>query len=121
MIPAHYLSLSDLITDKYFAEAFGNKDVSKIEEWLYTVGLDVNQPYEEVVCQHRNLRGQIVECLTYRGSERVDKQWATSGCASFEASLFAGSESTLVEELTGMCKEGYSHVYEENSKEVEET
>lgn len=78
------LSLSDLLLVEGFAEAFGKDDKQTIYKILEENGLDTEMGVEEVVCKHRNLRGNVVDCLMYQGHERSD-EWLKSGAASWDA------------------------------------
>lgn len=76
------LSLSDLMLVDNFAEAFGKNDKETIYKILEQNGFDTSMGVEEVVCQHRNLRGKVVNCLMYQGHERSDSTWMRSeGCS----------------------------------------
>jgi hypothetical protein len=78
------LSLSDCLLISGFAEAFGKDDKQVIHTFLFNNGMDVEQGVEEFFCKHRNLRGQVVDCILYQGHERNDS-WLKSGAASWEA------------------------------------
>lgn len=78
------LSLSDLLLVDNFAEAFGKDDKQTIYKILEQNGFDTSMGVEEVVCKHRNLRGNVVDCLMYQGHERSD-EWLKSGAASWDA------------------------------------
>lgn len=77
------LSLSDLLLCEGFAQAFGEDNKEEISKFLFNNGLDVSMGVDEVVCKHRNLRGNVVDCLMYQGHERSD-EWSTQGAASWE-------------------------------------
>lgn len=77
------LSLSDLLLCEGFAKAFGEDNKEDISKFLFKNGLDVSMGVDEVVCKHRNLRGNVVNCLMYQGHERSD-EWLTQGAASWE-------------------------------------
>lgn len=78
------LSLSDLLLCEGFAQAFGEDNKEQINKFLFDNGLDVSMGVDEVVCKHRNLRGNVVDCLMYQGHERSD-EWLKSGAASWDA------------------------------------
>jgi hypothetical protein len=78
------LSLSDLLLVNGFAEAFGEDNKEQINKFLFDNGLDISMGVDEVVCKHRNLRGDVVDCLMYQGHERSD-EWLKSGAASWDA------------------------------------
>lgn len=78
------LSLSDLLLVDNFAEAFGKDDKQTIYKILEENGFDTSMGVDEVVCKHRNLRGNVVDCLMYQGHERSCSEWLTGGSASWE-------------------------------------
>jgi len=76
------LSLSDMLLVDGFKEAFGADNKELINKYLYDNGLDCSLGVDEVVCQHRNLRGQVVNCLRWEAHERDDPQWMSGeGCS----------------------------------------
>lgn len=76
------LSLSDMLLVDGFKEAFGANDKELIGKYLYDNGLEQSLGVDEVVCQHRNLRGQVVNCLRWEAHERDDPEWmAGDGCS----------------------------------------
>lgn len=76
------LSLSDLLLCEGFAKAFGEDNKEQINKFLFDNGLDVSMGVDEVVCKHRNLRGNVVDCLMYQGHERIDSTWMSGeGCS----------------------------------------
>lgn len=77
------LSLSDLLLVDNFAEAFGKNDKETIYKILEQNGFDTTMGVEEVVCQHRNLQGKVVNCLMYQGHELSTKEWLNSGNATW--------------------------------------
>jgi hypothetical protein len=78
------LSLSDLLLVHGFAQAFGEDNKEAINKFLEQNGMDTSQEIDEVVCKHRNLRGQVVDCLMYQGHELETKAWLASGAASWD-------------------------------------
>lgn len=78
------LSLSDMLLVQGFKEAFGNNDQELIKQYLYDNGLDSSLGLDEVVCEHRNLRGQIVNCLRWEAHERADSDWMQGDGCSWE-------------------------------------
>lgn len=81
------LSLSDLLLCEGFAQAFGEDNKEQINKFLFDNGLDISMGVDEVVCKHRNLRGNVVDCLMYQGHERSCKEWLTGGSASWDNTL----------------------------------
>lgn len=98
------LSLSDLLLVDNFAEAFGKDDKQTIYKILEENGLDTSMGVEEVVCKHRNLRGNVVDCLMYQGHERSD-EWLKSGAASWE-NILEHSSLDLRIDLKTMGRQG---------------
>lgn len=78
------LSLSDLLLVSGFPQAFGEDNKEQINRFLFDNGLDVSMGVDEVVCKHRNLRGNVVDCLMYQGHERSCKEWLSGGAASWD-------------------------------------
>lgn len=101
----HNLSLSDLIEVEGFAEAYGKDNKKQIREILWNCGMDTTQEVEEFVCEHRNLRKQVVKCLRYNGYERTDKEWLSSGVATLEAVIASSEDPHLRQELRTMSRE----------------
>jgi len=50
---------------------------------------------------HRNLSGKIVDGLVVVGSERGDKEWLNSGCASYEAKIYS-DDPEMIRDLSKM-------------------
>lgn len=101
----HNISLSDLLEVPEFSEAFGANNQKKIKEILWKCGMDTTQEVEEVFCEHRNIRKQIVKCLRYSGYERTDKEWIKSGYATLEAVIASSKDPSLRQELRTMSRE----------------
>lgn len=99
------LSLSDLLLIKEFQEAYGKQDKNLIEAILFNNGLNSNEPYDEVMCEHRNLRGQAVTCIRYEGEERLDKEWIKSGAASLDALIASEKDPHMRVTLRTMSKQ----------------
>ncbi len=78
------LSLSDMLLVQGFKEAFGNNDQELIKQYLYDNGLDSSLGLDEVVCEHRDLRGQVVNCLRWEAHERNDSGWMSGEGCSWE-------------------------------------
>lgn len=81
------LSLSDLMLVDNFAEAFGKNDKETIYRILEQNGFDTSMGVEEVVCQHRNFQGKVVNCLMYQGHELSTKEWLSGAAASWDNTL----------------------------------
>jgi hypothetical protein len=97
------ISLSDLLAYPEFKEAFGKDDKETIKKLLFKCGMDIERGVEEAKCKHRNARGVIVDCIQYRGMERVDKVWLQSGYATLEA-YFEAADPDLRAEMKEMSK-----------------
>ena len=102
------LSLSDLMLIPTFAEAFGKNDTKKIKQILFENGMNVEDIVDEVVCTHRNLRGQVINCLRYESTERMDSEWLDSGVASWEAKVASINDPTMRSDLKYMGQQGSS-------------
>lgn len=81
------LSLSDMLLVQGFKEAFGKNDQELINKYLFDNGLDCSLGVDEVVCQHRNLRGNVVNCLRWEAHERSDPEWLGGEGCSWENTL----------------------------------
>ena len=107
------LSLSDLLLCEGFAQAFGEGNKEQINKFLFDNGLDVSMGVDEVVCKHRNLRGNVVDCLMYQGHERSD-EWLTSGAASWDNILEHSSLDLRIELKTmGKSYNNSGHIISE--------
>lgn len=102
------LSVSDLLLVDGFAQAFakGAEGLPEVMTILHTNGMDTNKKVELVLCQHRNLRNNVVLCERYEGSERLDPAWIKSGYASLDAQIEAEGDSNLRYTLRTMCATG---------------
>lgn len=109
-LAAYSLSISDLVLDKNFVKAYGENDIPKIKEILYSYGLDTKtKEYSEVYCQHRNLQNNVVSAIRFEGGERCDKAWIDSPYASIYAKIEASSHGAHMKgELLGMLHGGSS-------------
>ena len=81
------LSLSDMLLLEGFSKAFGEDNKELINKYLYDNGMDCSMGLDEVVCQHRNLRGQVVNCLRWEAHERSDSKWLGGEACSWENTL----------------------------------
>lgn len=100
------LSLSDLMLIPSFAQAFGENNEKKIKEILFNNGMDIFNIIDEVVCTHRNLRGQVVNCLRYESTERQDSQWINSQYSSWDAKVEAIRDGSFRAELKHIGRQG---------------
>jgi len=109
-LAAYSLSISDLVLDKEFVKAYGENDIPKIKEILYSYGLDTKtKEFSEVYCQHRNLQNKVVSAIRFEGGERCDKEWINSPYASMYAKIEASDRNhSWKGELLGMLHSGAS-------------
>lgn len=97
----YILSLSDVVSAlKLSGEDVESSnllaDERRLKAVLWTMGLDINHKYNEHFCRHRNIQGQVVECVRFEGSERDDKSWLESGHATPRNSDFANQAQELM-------------------------
>ena len=109
-LAAYSLSVSDLVLDKEFVQAYGEgTNNGKVLKILYKYGMDVNKPLEEVFCEHRNLQNKVVKCIRYEGFERTDREHLESGFASMYARIEASERGAAFKgDLLGMLHSGGS-------------
>ncbi|WP_278939071.1 hypothetical protein [Pseudomonas helleri] len=100
--PNYSLSFSDLIQITAFGDAVTSNNEKLFREVLYSNGLEINLPYQEVFVTHRNLQNKVVECQRYEGFERTDKEWIATGAASLEAIIASTDDTSLKTELRVM-------------------
>lgn len=94
-----YISQSELWTvNPMYTQEWVQNNPQQLEQVLYDLGLDVNQPYEVQFNTHRNRFGNINSCSRFVGNERLDKEWIDSKYSSQEARDKA-SGSNLVKDL----------------------
>jgi hypothetical protein len=56
------------------------------QDILYSLGMDIQQPIDKQTdIQHVNAFRKLVICDRWVGSERIDREWISSGHASQEA------------------------------------
>lgn len=82
-----YISESEVakVVPTYTAE-WEEQNLEKLEEILYSFGLNVKQPYRRYDgIPHRNKFNEVVVCSRWVGNERADDEWLNSGFASREA------------------------------------
>jgi hypothetical protein len=87
-----------ILLDSTYTSDIEQSDPGKLEYLLFSLGLDVQQPYQRFdAIQHRNRLNQVVVCSRWCGNERNDKQWLTSGHAS-KAAKDRASNNFIVED-----------------------
>ena len=81
-----YISQSELWTvNPDYTEEWLQNNPQQLEQVLYDLGLDINQPYEVQHNTHRNRFGNLNTCTRWVGNSRLDQEWIESGYASSEA------------------------------------
>ena len=97
------LSLYDLLAQKEFNLAMREGDDKRIDELLYSVGVDVSLGYQVVERLHRPLSTkQVVNGSMVIYTERTDKEWIGSGAASMEAIIASVRDSSVRAEMRAM-------------------
>ena len=97
------LSLYDLLAQKEFNLAMREGDDKRIDELLYSVGVDVSLGYQVVERLHRPLSTkQVVNGSMVIYTERTDKEWIGSGAASMEAIIASVKDSSVRAEMRAM-------------------
>lgn len=97
------LSLYDLLAQKEFNLAMREGDNKRIDELLYSVGVDVSLGYQVVERLHRPLSTkQVVNGSMVIYTERTDKEWIGSGAASMEAIIASVKDSSVRAEMRAM-------------------
>lgn len=97
------LSLYDLLAQKEFNLAMREGDDKRIDELLYSVGVDVSLGYQVVERLHRPLSTkQVVNGSMVIYTERTDKEWIGSGAASMEAIIASVKDSSVRAEMRSM-------------------
>lgn len=111
------LSYYDLMNQPQFKQAVKDNDKKRMDELLYSVGVDISQGYETITCTHRPLgtnkewHGPMIAYF-----ERKDKEWLRSGCASLAAHINSCKDPFLRGELLAHSKQDSSaDVWEEES------
>jgi hypothetical protein len=85
-----YISFSEIqmvkpeCTHEWAMQSDANNKVFR--QYLYDLGLDINQPFEyQTDIEHRNRFNQVVLGARVVGLQRQDQEWIESGYASIEA------------------------------------
>jgi len=81
-------------------------DKTQLEAALWQLGVDIKKGIEAVECEHTTATGLKVNGVYYLGSERFDREWVTSGYASFEARLLSKGDLSMIKEVANMSKGG---------------
>jgi hypothetical protein len=72
------ISLSDIVVSDQYRELCPTPDSCSqddLDKILYLLGMDTNVLVKRQTLQHRNWRGQVVNCLRFVGNRRQDKEW----------------------------------------------
>lgn len=81
-----YISLSELQTvEPRYTEQWADSSEQELLGVLHGLGLDVNQPWERQIVEHRNRFGNLITGSRWVGNERIDKEWIESGYSSQSA------------------------------------
>jgi hypothetical protein len=114
------LSYYDLMNQPEFKQAVKDNDKKRMDELLYSVGVNVSLGYETIICNHRPLgtnkewHGPMI-CYT----ERTDKEWLRGGCASLTAHINSCTDVFLRGELkahSSQISPADQDVWDEDSK-----
>jgi ASC-1-like (ASCH) protein len=87
--PEGFETVNELGEDQIFVK------VQEILSYLHRNGMDESKPVEIVFCNHRNLRGQVLNYYRFEGSERLDTAWIKSGVASMDAIIASSQDSSM--------------------------
>lgn len=80
------ISLHDLFTNKEFRNAYLGLDTKKVDELLFSIGVDPDGGFQIVERLHRPLTGGgVINGSMVLYIERTDKEWINSGYASMDA------------------------------------
>lgn len=97
------LSLYDLLAQPEFKKAMMEGDDKRVDELLYSVGVDLEKGYQVVDRLHRPLgTNQVVSGSVVVYSERLDEEWIASGCASMDAIINSTKDSSVRAEMRSM-------------------
>jgi len=99
-------------TDVEAVEGYDGTSVSR-NAILFRLGCDVTKGVDEMVCSHRNLRGQFIEGgVLYLRQERLDDPWLRGGFASLDAKICATRDPSQRKVLREMSREGFATIEE---------
>jgi hypothetical protein len=102
-----YLSFCDVELIPGWMEAWKAQDQEKVEEILYSAGVDIQNGYEVEINTHRTRLTQKIEYgPRFSFSERQDKVWKESGM-SIEDQIRNCGDISLQNMLSGMNKFGF--------------
>lgn len=102
-VDSSVLSLYDLLLQKEFNLAMREGDYEKVDELLYSVGVDVEKGYQVVDRLHRPLSTkQVVNGSVVIYTERTDKEWIRGGAASMDAVIASVKDPSVRAEMRSM-------------------
>ena len=88
------LSFYDLLCYPLFKMAAKQDDKGLMKTIFYEAGIDTSKEFELVEVLHRPASSKEPWFgLRVHGEERLDKEWLTGGCASFEAKTYTPDAS----------------------------
>lgn len=78
------ISMSDIIAHPWYDKF---KDTPNgLNALLYSLGLDIKQPFDMKLCEHRSeITGKVSTCERFSGVERQDEVWLTIKSRAREA------------------------------------
>lgn len=99
-----------LMQDEKAKKVIESGDEEAFKKILFAWGIDTEDHYEIVSCEHRPLENQplVFNGPMVKGSERLDLDWLNSGYASWEARVEAIDDSAMRADLKEMGKTGSS-------------
>ncbi len=97
-----------LMQDEKAKKVIESGDEEAFKKILFDWGIDTDDHYEIVSCEHRPLENQplIFNGPMVKGSERLDLDWLNSGYASWEARVEAIDDSAMRADLKEMSRQG---------------
>ena len=104
------LSFYVLMQHPEFRKAVEDDDTKAFEKIIHSFGVDTNEPYQIVTCEHRPLPNKSLKWTGPRveGAERRDQQWLQSEYCSQENKYDCVSDPTLRAELKSMSRQSSS-------------
>lgn len=101
-------SLIDLMQVDKFKVAATHNDTAMMEEVLWELGLDINQPYTFNDCLHRALTTNIpVQGVRIEGYARSDKEWLNDKYVPIEDIAYGMKDKSFGKELNNLNPHSY--------------
>lgn len=101
-------SLTDLMQIEKFKVAAIHNDKAMMEEVLWELGLDINQPYEFHECLHRALTTNIpVQGTRIEGYARKDTAWLNDTYVPLEDLAYGMKDKSFGKELNNLNPRSY--------------